>query len=116
MFMTNQGDYYFNKVILTDEKDITQAASCVIDSKTGDIILKLVNAWLNSKNMKIDLSRFGKIITDAEITILTGDAEAENTFENPNSIFPVKSGYKVKTNFEYNAPAMSLSVIRVKTK
>lgn len=116
MFMLNQGDYYFDKVISIDENDSSLAASCVRDSETGDIILKLINAGLNSKSMKINLAGLEGIISDAEITILAGDADSENTFENPNNIFPVKSGYKLETNFEYETPAMSLSVIRIKTK
>ena len=43
MFSANQGDFYFDKVISKDKKDTTLAASCVQDSKTGDVILKMVN-------------------------------------------------------------------------
>jgi alpha-L-arabinofuranosidase len=40
MFMTNQGDYYYDKVVFKDEEDSTLAGSCVKDNETGDIILK----------------------------------------------------------------------------
>ena len=116
MFMTNQGDYYFDNVISKDEKDSTLAGSCVHDSKTEDIILKLVNAGKEPKAMKIDLSDFGSIITEAEQTILEGDVDAENTFENPKNVTPVKSVVNVKTNFEYLTPAMSLTIIRINTE
>jgi len=114
MFSVNQGDLYFDKVILKDEKDSTLAASCVKDSKTGDIILKLVNAGTEFKTMKVDLARFRKIIPDAEQTVLSGDADAENTLENPGKVVPVSRTIRVSKAFEYAAPAMSMTVIRIK--
>ena len=116
MFSANQGDYYFDNVILKDEKDANLAASCVQDSKTGDIILKMVNFGSESKLMKINLKGFGSIASKAEQNVLTGDAEAENTLGNPQAVVPVKSVVKIKKAFDYSAPAMSLTVIRIKTK
>jgi alpha-N-arabinofuranosidase len=116
IFITNQGDFYFDNVISKEEKDTTLAASCVQDSKTGDIILKLVNVGNEPKTMKINLSGFKKIISNAEKTVLTGDADAENSFENPQNIVPEKSAFKVSKTFEYAAPSMSLTAIRIKTK
>ena len=106
MFSTNSGDYYLTNVISKDEKDTTLAASCVLDSKTGNVILKLVNSGTQPGKMKINLSDFKNIIPDAE---------AENTFDNPQNVSTEKSLVKVETNFEYQSPAMSLTVVRIKT-
>jgi alpha-N-arabinofuranosidase len=114
MFMTNQGDTYFSNVITKDAADSTLAASCVHDSKTGDIILKMVNSGSNPKPMKINLSDFKNIVSDAEKIVLTGNADAENTFENPGKIVPVSSTTKISSKFEYSSPPMSLTVIRIK--
>jgi alpha-L-arabinofuranosidase len=116
MFMTNQGDYYFDKVISKDKNDTALAASCVQDSKTGDIILKMVNFSNTPKNMKVNLSRFKKIPAEAEQEVLTGDPDAENTFDHPETIVPVKTAFNAKKKFDYTAPAMSLTVIRFKEK
>lgn len=116
MFMANQGDYYVDKVITKDEKDSTLAASCVIDSKSGDVILKLVNAGSSAKAMKVNLSSFKNLNHEAEITLFYGDAEAENTFENPTNVVASTSAYTVSSKFEYAAPSQSLTVIRIKTK
>ncbi len=113
-FRTNQGDLYFDNVIRKDEKDSTLAASCVRDSKTGDIILKLVNAGKEIKTMKIDLTGLGKINPNAEQTVLSGEADAENTFENPGTVIPVSGTLRVSKTFEFAAPAMSMTVIRIK--
>ena len=115
MFMTNQGDYYYDNIISKDEKDTMLASSCVKDSNAGDIILKLVNAGTDKKKMNITLAGFNNFIPEAEMTVLSGNADDENTFENPNNVIPVKSVFNIKTKFEYDAPAMSLTVIRIKT-
>ncbi len=116
IFSTNQGNLYFDNVIAKDQKDTLLAASCVQDSKTGDIILKMVNFGSTAKIMEINLKVFKKIISEAEQIVFSGDGESENTFENPQKVVPVKTSVKVKKIFEYSAPAMSLTVIRIKTK
>jgi alpha-L-arabinofuranosidase len=116
MFSTNQGDLYYERVISKEIKDSTLAASCIKDSRTGDIILKFANAGNQSKTLKINLSGFKTIIPDAEKTVLTGSADTENTFENSTSVVPQLSAYKVSPKFEYSVPAMSLTVLRIKIK
>jgi len=116
MFSANQGDYYFGNVISKNENDSALAASCVRDSKSGDVILKMVNYSNVAKPMKINLSKFKSLASSAEQTVLTGDAEAENTQENMNKVTPVQSTVKVKKAFEYSAPPMSLTVIRIKIR
>lgn len=116
LFSLHQGDYYYDHIIQKDAIDSTLAASCVQDSKTGDIILKLVNVGKETKVMKVNLSSFKKIVPEAEKTVLSGDAEAENTLINPRHAVPVKSLLQVSSKFDYDAPPMSLTVIRIKAK
>ena len=116
MFSANQGNFYFDKVIAKDEKDNSLAASCVQDSRTGDIILKLVNYNETAKPMKVNLNRFGKMATEAEQTVLAGNPDDENTFTNTINIVPASTVVKIKKTFDYSAPAMSLTVIRIKAK
>jgi alpha-L-arabinofuranosidase len=114
MFMTNQGDYYFDKAITKNESDTTLAASCVQDNKTGDIILKMVNYSDTGKTMKVNLGKFGNIVPQAEKTVLSGLPGDENTFENLQKVVPVSSVIEVAKSFDYIAPPMSLTVIRIK--
>lgn len=115
LFSANHGDYYFSKVISAETKDSTLAASCVQDSKTGDIVLKLVNAGSENKSMKINLSNFKHIVPDAELMVLSGHADDANSYEHPDQVVPVKSAFKVSRKMKYTAPPLSLSVIRIKT-
>lgn len=116
MFSANQGETYFGNVINIPAGDSTLVASCVQDRKTGDVIVKIVNANQAARTVKANLSQFGKLSGSAELTVLTGDGEAENTLEEPDRIKPVKSNQGLGKNFPYTAPPMSLSVIRIKTK
>jgi alpha-L-arabinofuranosidase len=116
LFSVNQGDLYFDNVIISDQLDTLMAASCVQDSRTGDIVLKMVNAGKGSKAVEIDLSGFKKILPDAEQTVLAGKEDSENTFENPRNIVPVVVPLKVSKAFNQPLPAMSLTVIRIKTR
>ncbi|HEY3402609.1 MAG TPA: alpha-L-arabinofuranosidase C-terminal domain-containing protein, partial [Ohtaekwangia sp.] len=116
LFSLNQGNYYVENVISKNKADTTLAASCVQDSKTGDIILKMVNAGDKAQVVKVDLSRFKKINSSASLAVLTGKPDAENTLDNPEAIVPIKSVYKAGRSFDYSTPPMSLSVIRIKTK
>jgi len=95
---------------------MTLAASCVMDSSTGDIILKLVNTGKDTGTFNVNLSGFRNIKNEAEKTILTGDPDSENTFENSQNVVPYSSTDKVSSRFEYSAPAMSLTVFRIRTK
>ena len=116
LFMKNSGDHYYANVVNFSKKDTTLAASAVWDSRTGDVIIKMVNAGKVPKNMKVNLSKFKNRDTHGKLTVLTGDPKAENTIDNPDNVVPNTKAYRVDENFTYSAPAMSLSVIRIKTK
>lgn len=116
LFSVNQGDTYFEDVVAKNPADSALAASCVQDSKTGDVILKLVNAGPEQGSMKINLSAFGKLDAAAAKTVLSGSAEAANVFGSAPAVVPVTSAFNAAKTFEYSAPPMSLTVIRISKK
>jgi alpha-L-arabinofuranosidase len=116
LFSANAGDVYLENVITKDNRDTALAASCVQDSKTGDVILKLVNSGSEAKALKINLSKFKNIDPYAKQTVLAGKADAENNQETPDNVIPVTTDFKAVKLFEYRCLPMSLSVIRIKTK
>jgi alpha-L-arabinofuranosidase len=116
LFSSNEGDWYFPNIIATDLPDTSKtfAASCVKDSKTGDIILKLVNNSAAPVPAKINLSAVGAVSGTANTTTLTGDPMAENSCDGAQNIMPQSATLTVKKSFTYTAPAWSLVVIRIK--
>lgn len=116
MFSTNSGDYYVGGVVIGNKADSLIAGSCVYDSKSGDIILKLVNAGKDAKSFEVNLANIAKPISDATIQQLKGEAAAANSFQAPENIMPIKTVFKTGEKFQYESPAMSLTVIRIKTR
>jgi len=116
LFSTNMGDTYFENIVSFDSKDSTLAASCVKNSKSGEIILKLVNYSNDPKSMKVNLSKFKNLVLEADQTILKGEDNDENSFENPEKVKPSNTTIKTTKVFDYQAPAMSLSILKFKFK
>jgi alpha-L-arabinofuranosidase len=118
LFANNEGDLYYPHVITANVADTatTFAASCVKDSKTGDVILKIVNTDAVEVPAKINLAGLGSFHPNAAVTVLSGDLNAENSFDGAQNITPHTSGITVNKSFIYQAPAGSLTIIRIHTK
>lgn len=118
LFANNEGDTYYSTVITANVPDTakTFAASCVKDSKTGDIILKIVNMAAEALPAKINLGGLGSVNTTANVTVLSGDPMAENSCGSAQNIEPRASNITVSKTFTYQAPANSLTVIRIPSK
>jgi len=91
-------------------------ASCVKDTKTGDVIVKLVNVTAETAPSQIQLSGIGQLQPTARRTILTGDPRAKDTFQNPTNVIPVTDKVNVGKSFTTDLPAHSLTVMRIKTR
>jgi alpha-N-arabinofuranosidase len=117
LFSCNEGDVHFPGIVsspLSDTGKNIFASSCVKNIETGDIIIKLVNTDSTTVRAQVDLSGFGSINPDATCTVLTGDPMSETTFKDPKNIVPKTVAFTAATLFTYEAPAYSLTVIRVK--
>lgn len=119
LFSLNQGDWYYPNIISFSKdaagfKDSTLAASCVKDSKTGDIIIKLVNAGASNAVASFKLTAFGKLAAKADVQILKGTPAMKNTLQQPQQVMPASMQLALKNNMQYELPAYSLTVIRIK--
>jgi len=92
------------------------ATSCVKDSSTGDIIVKLVNVTAAVVPVQLNLAGLGPINPAATQTVLTGNPKAEDSFDAPQNLLPQTSEITVGASFACDAPAYSLTVIRMKTR
>ena len=113
LYGQNSGDLYLNnKLILSDtDENISKriASSVVRDSKNGDIIIKIANLLPVKTSTKINIKGIDRIIPHAKITILTSNELNDKTAR------PKSSDITVSENFNYEAPAYSFTVIRIKT-
>jgi len=100
LFSRNSGDTYWSGIVSG-----TETVSCVEDSKSGDVILKLVNATYAEQSARIDLSPLRRLPKRATVTTLTGDREAEQAE-------PTTTERKFGKRFDYTLPPFSLTIIR----
>ena len=115
LFGQNGGDRYLDTTIAPASRPPMLAASTVLDSQTGDLIVKIVNGAGVSAAMKVKLAGFTGAEYKATRTVLTGaNADAFNEDNQPLSVKPVVSEVTLKPEFDYEAPACSLSVFRVR--
>ncbi|USO00337.1 MAG: alpha-N-arabinofuranosidase [Phycisphaeraceae bacterium] len=112
LFSRNGGD----RLLPADTEGDAKAFACsaVRDSDSGDVILKVVNARAGSRSVRIELSDASRYQSDASVTVLASDdLLAVNTLEAPDTVVPRASSIGVADTIEYQAPANSLSVIRL---
>ena len=88
--------------------------SVVIDSKTGDVIIKLVSLLPEDADVSITL---GKSFPKANMTVLKSGYDAISGMQSPDAIKEWESmdSQKIKAdnNLSVNLPAYSMAVIRL---
>jgi len=114
LFGMNAGDTYLAPALTGAPADL--AVSAVRDSKTGDVILKIVNTGATSQPLRIRLAGAKSLAATATKTVLTGDPTTVNGFDNPTPLTPTTATIPVSETFDAAAPAHSLTVLRIGAK
>jgi alpha-N-arabinofuranosidase len=115
LFGRNSGDTGLATTVNPAAKPPTLAASAVRDSKSGDVIVKIVNGARAPARLRVELAGLAAGDLRAVKTVLTGaDADAFNEDGQPPAVQPVSSEMTLQPTFEYDAPACSLTVFRVR--
>jgi alpha-L-arabinofuranosidase len=100
----------------TDDKPAEPFRQVVTrDARTGDLIVKVVNAQSSAARTAIDLGG-AKVASKARVTTLTADPNAVNT-ETETKVAPVKSTFNgVADEFTYTFPANSITFLRIRQR
>lgn len=100
----------------TDDKPAEPFRQVVTkDAKTGDLIVKVVNAQSAAARTAIDLGG-AKVASTARVTTLTGDPNAVNS-ETETPVAPVASTFSgAADTFTYTFPANSITFLRIKQR
>ncbi len=85
------------------------------DDKTGDIILKVVNAYSGPVNTQIDLKGATRLSDRGKVIVLTSTSPLdENTLEEPQKVYPITKTLKISGNtLKWTFSGNSLSIIRI---
>jgi len=118
LFSTNNGSYVIPA--LMNDKSIAGEdslyVSATVDTRSNEIIIKLVNANPVQKNITLNISGVVKIADKMAVTTLSSnDMQLENLVDQQQNIVPVKKELNISGNsFTYAAEASSLNIIRIK--
>jgi alpha-N-arabinofuranosidase len=113
LFATNAGDRWLEPVLTDVPADL--AMSVVRDSRTGEVICKIVNTGATAQPVHFHWGGVRGIMATATKTVLTGDPKTANDSASPTPIIPVTTTIAVAASFDDETPANSLTVIRIKT-
>ena len=95
MFGRSSGNYYYGDCVsFEEEKTNLQEQSVVLDTKSRTLYVKLCNASADVRKVNLDLSRFKGLKKRAVKTILSGQPEQENNYEE-QPVAPVEESVTV---------------------
>lgn len=114
LFGNHAGNEYYSSLIVASDnrEDIRKriASSFVTDAETNDLIIKMVNLLPVAVSSTIDLSKMNIAQgEEANLTVMNGDLDDK-------TVIPAESAITVSEVLDYQLPAYSLSVIRIKRK
>jgi alpha-L-arabinofuranosidase len=112
MFSQNIGD----EILTVGSTETAIQGSATRDSKTGEIILKLVNPQPTEESLSIEIKGATGLNPKAEAITLSGCPEDTNSISHPQNVVPIRSAVRgVKPVFTYTLPANSIVVFKLKT-
>jgi alpha-N-arabinofuranosidase len=101
-----------------DDKKKSFHASATFDEKTGEVVIKAVNAADYTLGTTIDLQGLAKVGKNAKVVLLVSDALTdENSIQAPKKVYPKELLIPIGgRRFAYEFQPYSLTIIRVPVK
>jgi alpha-N-arabinofuranosidase len=113
MFSQNLGD----EILSSESLQTSIQGSATRDSKTGEIILKLVNPKPAAELLNIEIKGVSSLASKASAITLAGNPEDTNSLDHPRNIVPVTTTVRgVKPSFTYSVPPNSIVVLKLKAR
>ena len=113
MFSRNVGD----EILSTASTETYIQSSATRDSKTGKIILKLVNPQTNAVSLNIEINGVTSLSSKGSAITLAGNPEDSNSITQPKKVVPLTTTVRgVKPSFIYTLPPNSIVVLKLKPR
>ena len=117
LFGRHAGDRWLDTAVVDPaaaEPRPSLAASAVRDSATGDLIVKIVNGADSARPLRVELAGLAPACRSAARIVLAGpDPDAANQDDQPPVATPRTDTVAISPVFDYEAPANSLTVLRI---
>jgi len=113
MFSRNLGDEILQ--VRSEENEIQGCATR--DSKTGEIIIKLVNPADTNVVVRIAVTGIASLSSQGSALVLQGSPEDTNSIRHPLNVVPVMTTLRdVKPEFPYSMPPQSIVLLKLKSR
>lgn len=110
MFSGNIGD----EILPAESSETAVQGSATRDSKTHEIILKLVNPQPAAESLDITIKGVTSLSPKATAITLAGKPEDTNSIDHPRNVVPVTTTvHNVKPQFSYTMPPDSIVVLKL---
>ncbi|MGC4074893.1 MAG: alpha-L-arabinofuranosidase C-terminal domain-containing protein [Nibricoccus sp.] len=118
LFGHHGGDVYVTTEVSGLPARAKLAVSTVRDSKSGDIIVKIVNGAPAEQPVRVLIKGGGSLPSAGAERIIFGGAseDAVNADGEPPAVEPRSESVQVSRDFEYRAPASSLTILRIRSR
>lgn len=114
LFGSNHGDAFVSTTVSQGATGARLATSSVRDSKSGDLIIKIVNGDDAAQTLAIHLTGTAKLPEKAEQIVFGGvSADVANMDDKPAAVSPRTETVPLSNSFTYQAPANSLTIFRI---
>ena len=114
LFMHHSGDTSLPAGFEAGPAGARLATSAVRDSRSGDLIIKIVNGDDAVQPLSIHLAGASKLPDTAERTVFGGaPADTANTDDATPAVVPRTETVPLSADFSYEAPANSLTILRI---
>ncbi len=105
------------KVVHDEDIAAPSLMAAVAGRKDGDLLLKVVNFGGDAQRTSVRLDGGVRVREGSAVVLADADDAAENTLDEPVKIVPREQSVKVSGDkFDYEFPAHSLTVLRLKTE
>ena len=120
MFGQSAGQYYYGDCVkfegdaadvIQPQENVHYGQSVILNAKTRQLFVKLVNAGADAKKANIDLSRFKSIKKLATKTTIAGQPNDENNFD-AQPIYPKTDVVKAQKKFALDLAPYSMVMIQ----
>jgi alpha-L-arabinofuranosidase len=111
MFGQSAGNYYYGDCVTIDNKTNLQEQSVVLNTNTRRLYIKIANASDQTKEVRLNLSRFGSLKPNGTITTLSGQPDDENNFD-AQPIAPKTETIKAQKKFSFNLEPYSMVMLQ----
>jgi alpha-N-arabinofuranosidase len=113
MFSRNTGD----EILSTQASGTSIQGSATRDSRTGEIIIKLVNPRSTAEKLNLKINGIASLAPKGSAIILAGKPEDTNSIARPRKIVPITTTVRrLKPDFTYTVPPTSLVVLKLKAR